>query len=130
MTTTLAKMTGLALLAASFAFSGSLAYADMEDTTSNQIRRSVDRPLRHSNRTRIEASRGAGEAALTSICCPGGRGPRGTFLYIAQWRARGASNSPKNLLQRTDLVLQNGLNPLTRLGAISSSFAANPWKSL
>ena len=37
MTTTLAKVTGLALLAASFAFSGSLAYADTEDTTSIQI---------------------------------------------------------------------------------------------
>jgi hypothetical protein len=37
MTTTLAKVTGLALLAASFAFSGSLAYADTEGTTSIQI---------------------------------------------------------------------------------------------
>jgi hypothetical protein len=37
MTTTLAKVTGIALLAASFAFCGSLAYADMEDTTSIQI---------------------------------------------------------------------------------------------
>src|ERR1700759_356805 len=37
MATTLAKVTGLALLAASFAFSGSLAYADTEDTTSIQI---------------------------------------------------------------------------------------------
>ena len=37
MTTTLAKVTALALLAASFAFSGSLAYADTEDTTSIQI---------------------------------------------------------------------------------------------
>jgi hypothetical protein len=37
MKTTLAKVTGLALLAASFAFSGSLAYADTEDTTSIQI---------------------------------------------------------------------------------------------
>jgi hypothetical protein len=37
MTTTLAKVTGLALLAASFAFNGSLAYADAEDTTSIQI---------------------------------------------------------------------------------------------
>jgi hypothetical protein len=37
MTTTLAKVTGLALLAASFAFNGSLAYADTEDTTSIQI---------------------------------------------------------------------------------------------
>jgi hypothetical protein len=37
MTTTLAKVTGLALLAASFAFSGSLAYADAEDTTSIEI---------------------------------------------------------------------------------------------
>jgi hypothetical protein len=37
MTTTLAKVTGLALLAASFAFSGSLAYADTEGTTSIEI---------------------------------------------------------------------------------------------
>jgi hypothetical protein len=37
MKTTLAKVTGLALLAALFAFSGSLAYADTEDTTSIQI---------------------------------------------------------------------------------------------
>jgi hypothetical protein len=37
MKTTLAKVTGLALLAASFAFCGSLAYADTEDTTSSQI---------------------------------------------------------------------------------------------
>jgi hypothetical protein len=37
MTTTLAKVTGLALLAASFAFSGSFAYADTEETTSIQI---------------------------------------------------------------------------------------------
>jgi hypothetical protein len=37
MTTTLAKVTGLALLAASFAFSGSLAYAETEDTTSIRI---------------------------------------------------------------------------------------------
>ena len=37
MKTTLAKVTGLALLAASFAFSGSLAYADTEDTTSVQV---------------------------------------------------------------------------------------------
>jgi hypothetical protein len=37
MTTTLAKVTAFALLAASFAFSGSLAYADTEDTTSIQI---------------------------------------------------------------------------------------------
>ena len=37
MTTTLAKVTGLALLAASFAFCGSLAYADTEDTTSIQV---------------------------------------------------------------------------------------------
>src|ERR1700722_19593131 len=37
MKTTLAKVTGLALLAASFAFNGSLAYADTEDTTSIQI---------------------------------------------------------------------------------------------
>jgi hypothetical protein len=37
MKTTLAKVTGLALLAASFAFCGSLAYADTEDTTSIQI---------------------------------------------------------------------------------------------
>jgi hypothetical protein len=37
MKTTLAKVTALALLAASFAFSGSLAYADTEDTTSIQI---------------------------------------------------------------------------------------------
>jgi hypothetical protein len=37
MTTTLAKVTALALLAASFAFSGSLAYADTKDTTSIQI---------------------------------------------------------------------------------------------
>ncbi len=37
MKTTLAKVTGLALLAASFAFCGSLAYADTEDTTSVQV---------------------------------------------------------------------------------------------
>jgi hypothetical protein len=37
MKTTLAKVTGLALLAASIAFNGSLAYADTEDTTSIQI---------------------------------------------------------------------------------------------
>jgi hypothetical protein len=37
MTNTLAKVTGLALLAASFAFSGSLAYADTEGTTSIQV---------------------------------------------------------------------------------------------
>jgi hypothetical protein len=37
MTNTLAKVTGLALLAASFAFSGSLAYADTEDSTSKQV---------------------------------------------------------------------------------------------
>jgi hypothetical protein len=37
MTTTLAKVTGLALLAALFAFNGSLAYADTDDTTSIQI---------------------------------------------------------------------------------------------
>jgi len=37
MKTTVAKATGLALLAASFAFSGSLAYADTEETTSIQI---------------------------------------------------------------------------------------------
>jgi hypothetical protein len=37
MTTILSKVTGLALLAASFAFSGSLAYADAEDTTSIQV---------------------------------------------------------------------------------------------
>jgi hypothetical protein len=37
MTTILAKVTGLALLAASFAFHGSLAYADTEETTSIQI---------------------------------------------------------------------------------------------
>jgi hypothetical protein len=37
MKTTLAKVTGLALLAASFAFSGSLAYADTEETTSIQV---------------------------------------------------------------------------------------------
>jgi hypothetical protein len=37
MTTTLAKVTGLALLAASFAFNGSLAYADTEGATSIQI---------------------------------------------------------------------------------------------
>src|SRR5258708_28632636 len=37
MKTTLAKATGLALLAASFAFSGSLPYADTENTTSIQI---------------------------------------------------------------------------------------------
>jgi hypothetical protein len=37
MTTTLAKVTGLVLLAASFAFSGSLAYADTDETTSIQI---------------------------------------------------------------------------------------------
>ena len=37
MTTTLAKVTGLALLAASFAFCGSLAYADTEDTISIQV---------------------------------------------------------------------------------------------
>jgi hypothetical protein len=37
MKTTLAKVTGLALLAASFAFCGSLAYAETEDTTSIQV---------------------------------------------------------------------------------------------
>jgi hypothetical protein len=37
MTTKLAKVTGLALLAASFAFSGSLAYADTEDAPSIQV---------------------------------------------------------------------------------------------
>jgi hypothetical protein len=37
MKTTLAKVTGIALLAASFAFCGSLAYADTEDTTSIQV---------------------------------------------------------------------------------------------
>jgi hypothetical protein len=37
MNTTLAKVTGLALLAASFAFCGSLAYADTEETTSIQV---------------------------------------------------------------------------------------------
>jgi hypothetical protein len=37
MTNTLAKVTGLALLAVSFAFSGSLAYADTEETTSIQV---------------------------------------------------------------------------------------------
>ena len=37
MNTILAKVTGLALLAASFAVSGSLAYADTEDTTSIQV---------------------------------------------------------------------------------------------
>jgi endonuclease YncB( thermonuclease family) len=37
MTTTLAKVTGLALLAASFAFCGSLAYADTEETASIQV---------------------------------------------------------------------------------------------
>jgi hypothetical protein len=37
MNTTLAKVTGIALLAASFAFCGSLAYADTEDTTSIQV---------------------------------------------------------------------------------------------
>jgi hypothetical protein len=37
MKTTFAKVTGVALLAASFAFCGSLAYADTEDTTSIQI---------------------------------------------------------------------------------------------
>jgi hypothetical protein len=37
MKTTLAKVTGLALLAASFAFSGSLAYADTEDAPSIQV---------------------------------------------------------------------------------------------
>jgi hypothetical protein len=37
MTTTLAKVTSLALLAASFAFSGSLAYADTEDAPSIQV---------------------------------------------------------------------------------------------
>jgi hypothetical protein len=37
MKTILAKVTGLALLAASFAFCGSLAYADTEDTTSIQV---------------------------------------------------------------------------------------------
>jgi hypothetical protein len=37
MKTTLAKVTGLALIAASFAFCGSLAYADTEDTTSIQV---------------------------------------------------------------------------------------------
>ena len=37
MKTILAKVTGLALLAASFAFCGSLAYADTEETTSIQV---------------------------------------------------------------------------------------------
>jgi hypothetical protein len=37
MTNILAKVTGLALLAASFAFSGSLVYADTEETTSIQV---------------------------------------------------------------------------------------------
>lgn len=37
MNTTLAKVTGIALIAASFAFCGSLAYADTEDTTSIQV---------------------------------------------------------------------------------------------
>jgi hypothetical protein len=37
MTTTLAKVTSLALLAASFAFNGSLAYADTEDAPSIQV---------------------------------------------------------------------------------------------
>jgi hypothetical protein len=37
MTNTLAKVTGLALLAASFAFSGSLVYADTDETTSIQV---------------------------------------------------------------------------------------------
>jgi hypothetical protein len=37
MKTTLAKVTGLALLAASFAFCGSLAYADTEDAPSIQV---------------------------------------------------------------------------------------------
>jgi hypothetical protein len=37
MNTTLAKVTGLALLAASFAFCGSLDYADTEETTSIQV---------------------------------------------------------------------------------------------
>jgi hypothetical protein len=37
MTSKLAKVTALAVLAASFAFSGSLAYADTEDTSSIQI---------------------------------------------------------------------------------------------
>ena len=37
MTNTLARVTGLALLAASFAFSGSLVYADTEETTSIQV---------------------------------------------------------------------------------------------
>jgi hypothetical protein len=37
MKTTLAKVTGLALHAASFAFSGSLAYADTEDAPSIQV---------------------------------------------------------------------------------------------
>jgi hypothetical protein len=37
MKTTLAKVTSLALLAASFAFSGSLAYADTEDAPSIQV---------------------------------------------------------------------------------------------
>jgi hypothetical protein len=37
MTNTLAKVTGLALLAASLAFSGSLVYADTEETTSIQV---------------------------------------------------------------------------------------------
>src|SRR5437588_553974 len=37
MKSTFAKVTGLALLAASFAFCGSLAYADTEDATSIQI---------------------------------------------------------------------------------------------
>jgi hypothetical protein len=37
MTNTFAKITSLALLAASFAFSGSVVYADTEDTTSIQV---------------------------------------------------------------------------------------------
>jgi hypothetical protein len=37
MTNALAKVTGLALLVASFAFSGSLVYADTEETTSIQV---------------------------------------------------------------------------------------------
>jgi hypothetical protein len=37
MTNTLAKVTGLALLVASFAFSGSVVYADTEETTSIQV---------------------------------------------------------------------------------------------
>jgi hypothetical protein len=37
MKTTLAKVTGLALLAASFAFNGPIAYADTDETTSIQI---------------------------------------------------------------------------------------------